>query len=117
MTTPKAQQEQENCPAEWLLKSLSGKWKPQIFRLAAEDPLRFNQLLRQLEGASKQAISTALKELEHEGLLDRTVIQLKPLHVEYTLTEKGKAMLPIFCQLEAHASKVVPAKPAYPSNN
>ncbi|REA57396.1 transcriptional regulator [Dyadobacter luteus] len=88
------------CPAELLLKQLSGKWKPQIFRLALSEPVRFNTLLRQLEGSNKQSIATALKELEEQGLLDRTVIKLKPLHIEYILSEKGRTMVPIFLQLE-----------------
>lgn len=92
------------CPAEGLLKSLSGKWKPQVFRLAVEGPLRFNSLLRQLEGASKQSLSVALKELEEQDILQRTVVQKKPLHVEYHLTEKGQALIPVFKQLEVLGS-------------
>lgn len=88
------------CPAEQLLKQLSGKWKPQIFRLALSEPVRFNSLLRQLEGSNKQSIATALKELEEQELLDRVVIKQKPLHVEYGLSEKGRALVPIFKQLE-----------------
>lgn len=91
---------QPGCPAEALLRSLSGKWKPQVFRLAASGPLRFNSLLRQLSGASKQSLAVALKEMEAEGLLDRTVVQAKPLHVRYTLSEKGRSLLPVFEQLE-----------------
>ncbi len=88
------------CPAEELLKALSGKWKPQLFRLAVDKPLRFNTLLRQLPGATKQSLSNALKELEAQELLGRNVIQQKPLHVEYVLSEKGKALIPLFMQLE-----------------
>ena len=91
---------ESKCPAEQLLKQLSGKWKPQIFRLALSEPVRFNTLLRQLEGSSKQSIATALKELEEQELLDRTVVKLKPLHIEYVLSEKGKSLIPIFLQLE-----------------
>lgn len=90
-----------NCPAESLLKILSGKWKPQIFRLALNSPIRFNTLLRQIDGANKQSISVALKELEEQGLLDRAVVKLKPLHVEYTLSEKGQSLIPVFRQLES----------------
>ncbi|MBL7936367.1 MAG: helix-turn-helix transcriptional regulator [Bacteroidia bacterium] len=90
-----------NCPAESLLKILSGKWKPQIFRLALNSPIRFNTLLRQIDGANKQSISVALKELEEQGLLDRVVVKLKPLHVEYTLSEKGQSLIPVFRQLES----------------
>lgn len=89
-----------SCPAESLLKTLSGKWKPQIYRLAVDGPIRFNSLLKQLEGASKQAVSTALKDLEEQEILKRITVQEKPLHIEYHLTEKGNALLPIFKQLE-----------------
>ena len=89
-----------SCPAEELLKLLSGKWKPQIFRLALQGPLRFNSLLRQIDGTNKQALATSLKELVEEGYLERVVIRQKPLHIEYTLSEKGKALIPVFRQLE-----------------
>jgi DNA-binding HxlR family transcriptional regulator len=88
------------CPAEDVLKLLAGKWRPQIFRLALDGPLRFNSLLKSLEGSNKQSIAVALKELEPEGLLDRKVIKLKPLHIEYYLSEKAKALIPVFMQLE-----------------
>jgi len=103
MTTKKTEDGPAECPAEGLLKQLSGKWKPQLFRLAVEGPLRFNALLRQLEGASKQSVATALKELEAEGLLVRTTLALKPLHVEYTLSDKGRSLVPVFRQLEGIA--------------
>ena len=98
MTTEKKDQ---TCPAENLLKLLAGKWKPQIFRLSIEGPLRFNALVRQLEGSNKQAVATAIRELEQQGILDKQVIQEKPLHIEYTLTEKGRSFIPVFEQLEA----------------
>lgn len=91
---------QEECPAEGLLKILSGKWKPQIFRLAQDGPLRFNSLLRQLNGASKQSLALALKELEAAQLLDKNTLRLKPLHIEYRLSAKGRELIPVFRQLE-----------------
>ena len=90
MTTKKEIIDNETCPAQGLLKSLSGKWKPEIFRLAVEAPLRFSSLLRQIEGSNKQTLSVALR-----------VIQQKPLHIEYNLTEKGKSLIPVFKQLES----------------
>lgn len=93
--------ESENsCPAEGLLKMLSGKWKPQIFRVALDGSVRFNSLLRQIEGSNKQSIAVALKELEEHELLEKKVVKLKPLHIEYNLTEKGKSLIPVFRQLE-----------------
>lgn len=100
MTTENSLEKDNGCPAEGLLKLLSGKWKPQIFLLAVDGPIRFNGLLRTLEGSNKQSISVALRELEEFGLLDKNVIKLKPLHIEYNLSEKGKSLIPIFRQLE-----------------
>lgn len=103
MTTNKTPNEEETCPAQGLLKLLSGKWKPEIFRLATEAPLRFSSLMRQIQGSNKQTLSVALRELEEVGLLERIIINQKPLHVEYNLTEKGKSLLPVFKQLEGLA--------------
>lgn len=100
MTTQKTNNDTETCPAQGLLKLLSGKWKPEIFRLAVESPLRFSGLLRQIQGANKQSLSTALRELEEQGLLEKITIKQKPLHIEYYLTEKGKSLIPVFKQLE-----------------
>jgi len=104
MTTPDQSEQQNACPAQSLLKLLAGKWKPEIFRLALANPLRFNDLLRRLEGSNRQSIATALRELEASGLLERMTIQQKPLHIEYQLTEKGRSMIVIFEQLETLAS-------------
>ncbi|MES2690549.1 MAG: helix-turn-helix domain-containing protein [Bacteroidota bacterium] len=101
MTIKNVMENQEDCPAEGILKVLSGKWKPQIFRLAVSGPLRFNALLRQLEGSSKQSVATALKELEKEGMLARVVVKQKPLHIEYFLSDKGRSLIPVFEQLES----------------
>ena len=79
---------------------MSGKWKPEIFRLALDSPLRFSSLLRQIEGSNKQTLSVALRELEEIGLLQKVVIKQKPLHIEYYLTENGKLLIPVFKQLE-----------------
>ncbi|MEG2101730.1 MULTISPECIES: helix-turn-helix domain-containing protein [Flavobacterium] len=105
MTTESKAEKDNECPAQALLKLLSGKWKPEIFLLAVEGPLRFNTLLRDLKGSNKQSIAVALRELEDFELLDKKVIKLKPLHIEYTLSEKGKSLIPVFKQLELFLEK------------
>ncbi len=87
------------CPAEAMLKTLSGKWKPQILRLAEKGAIRFNGVMKQLPDANKQSVSVALKELEEEGILSKTVISQKPLHIEYLLTEKGRGVIPLLLTL------------------
>ncbi|NBA86656.1 transcriptional regulator [Emticicia sp. CRIBPO] len=100
MTTENLTDQTETCPAQGLLKMLAGKWKPEIFRLATEAPLRFSSLLRQIDGSNKQSLAVALKELEEAGLLEKVIIRQKPLHIEHNLTEKGKSLIPVFKQLE-----------------
>ena len=89
-----------DCPAEELLKILSGKWKAQIFKKAAEKPIRFNQLMRDLPGATRQSLTNSLKELVENGLLDRRVIREKPLHIEYHISQKAKSLIPVFIEIE-----------------
>jgi len=78
---------EETCPASALLKSLSGKWKPEIFRLALNSSLRFSLLLKELPNSNKQSITIALRDLVNEGLLERIIVKEKPINVEYRLTE------------------------------
>ncbi|WP_299704073.1 helix-turn-helix domain-containing protein [uncultured Pontibacter sp.] len=100
MTTNNLPQQEPSCPAEEILKQLSGKWKPQIFRLALDGPVRFNSLLRQLPGSNKQSVATALKEMEEADILVKTLVQEKPLHIEYTLSQRGLAMVSVFRSME-----------------
>ncbi|OKL39338.1 winged helix-turn-helix transcriptional regulator [Pontibacter flavimaris] len=104
MTTNNFSPDEPSCPAEGILKQLSGKWKPQIFRLALDGPVRFNALLRQLPGSNKQSVATALKEMEEADILVKTVVQEKPLHIEYTLSERGQAMVTVFRSMEGFLS-------------
>lgn len=100
MTTEKLNDNDSTCPAQAMLKMVAGKWKPEILRLAVEQPLRFSSLLRRLKGSNKQAIAAALKDLEETGLLEKVVLKQKPLHIEYYLTKQGHALIPILHQLE-----------------
>lgn len=94
-----------DCPAEDVLKLIAGKWKPQIFKMASLETLRFNSILRKLPGSNKQSISVALRELEDAGLLLKETVKQKPLHIEYSLTEKGRKLDDIFRQLSALSTR------------
>lgn len=100
ITTKVAAENVESCPAEALLKLLSGKWKPQIFLYALNGPIRFSELLRNIAGSNKQTIAIALKELVEHDILTKQVISEKPLHIEYRLFEKGQLLIPVFRVLE-----------------
>jgi DNA-binding HxlR family transcriptional regulator len=93
-------EKESGCPAQALLKKLSGKWKPEVFKLAVDNTVRFSTLLREIKGSNKQTLSVALRELEEVGLLQKIIVQQKPLHVAYSLSEAWKLVIPIFKQLE-----------------
>lgn len=63
-------------------------------------PVRFNQLLRDIPESNKQALTNALRELEHDGLLVRTVVRQKPLQVEYDLTDQGRTIIGLLRAME-----------------
>lgn len=87
------------CPAEEVLKTLGGKWKVHILHLTEEGPKRFSDYMRLIDGTNKQSLSVALKELEEDNFLIKNIINEKPLHIEYTLTERAKLVIPVLDNL------------------
>ena len=89
--------EQGECPVTPVLVMLQGKWKNQIlYELCMSDTVRFGQLKKSLAGITNTMLSSALKELEADGLISRKQFNEIPPHVEYSFTQKGKDLMPIF---------------------
>lgn len=80
---------------ERVLDRVGGKWKGLILWSLDEHPWRFNALRRKFPGLSQKMLTQQLRELEHDGLINRTVLGTLPPHVEYTLTESGKTFIPV----------------------
>ena len=88
------------CPAAAAVRMLQGKWKLQLlYELCVQSPLRFGELRRKLGNVTNAALTHALRELEASGLISRVQYNEIPPHVEYALTKKGEALLPVFCEL------------------
>ena len=83
----------EPCPIERGMRILGGKWKGSILWHLKDGSVRFNDLARQMGGASKKMISQRLREMEEAGLLKRDVISDRPIAVTYEITEFGKTAL------------------------
>ncbi|WP_422615194.1 winged helix-turn-helix transcriptional regulator [Grimontia marina] len=81
------------------MRLIGGKWKGSIIYHLKDGPVRFNDLARQLGGASKKMIDQRLKELESEGMVLRQVISDRPIAVSYELTEFGQSALKILDDL------------------
>lgn len=72
---------------------LNGKWKTSIIgALMFKGKLRFMDLLREVEGIAPKMLSKELQELEMNKLVKRTVLQTKPITVEYEITVHGKSL-------------------------
>ena len=89
----------EPCPIERGMRMLGGKWKGSILWHLQEGPVRFNDLARQLGGASKKMVNQRLKEMESSGLLKRKVLSTRPIAVAYEITDFGRSALGILDQL------------------
>ena len=74
---------------------ICGRWTMLILRDLAESPQRFCTLERSLEGISPNTLVERLRTLEEEQIITRRAYAEIPPRVEYTLTEKGKALVPV----------------------
>lgn len=85
------------CPIEYTIEVLSGKWKMHvIWQIAKQEFIRFNELRRQLNGISNVMLTHTLQELQEAGVIHRNQYNEIPPRVEYSLTDLGKGLLPVF---------------------
>lgn len=91
---------EEPCPIERGMRLIGGKWKGSILWHVRETPQRFNELARQVGGASRKMISQRLKEMEADGLIAREVLETRPVSVEYSITDFGRSALQVLEQLK-----------------
>ena len=98
-----------NCPVTPLLQKLQGKWKAQVlYELCIHDPARFGEIRKDLPGIANATLSNVLKELEADELVQRIQYNEMPLRVEYSLTEKGRDLLPVFYAISQWGMKYIP---------
>ncbi|MCO7226176.1 helix-turn-helix domain-containing protein [Pleionea sp. CnH1-48] len=90
----------EPCSIERGMRIIGGKWKGSILWHLKDEPVRFNDLVRQLGGASKKMVDQRLKEMEANGLVKREVISTRPIAVTYQITDFGKTALGILEELK-----------------
>ncbi|MFC6988785.1 winged helix-turn-helix transcriptional regulator [Haloplanus sp. GCM10025708] len=77
------------------------KWHPVIIhRLLRHDALRFNALSNEVGEITNKMLSQSLDDLEEKELVDREIVNEKPVAVEYSLTERGESLQPVIDSLE-----------------
>ncbi len=95
----------ETCPVCRTAEVVCGKWTLLLIRDLAEGRSRFSELERSLEGISPRTLSLRLRALEEEGVVERHTFPEVPPRVEYALTEKGLALLPIVEDMRAYGER------------
>src|SRR5262245_15369636 len=91
-----------SCPVCRTAEVVCGKWTLLVIRDLAEGSSRFCELERSLEGISPRTLSLRLRALEEEGVVERHTFPEVPPRVEYALTEKGKALVPLVEDMRAY---------------
>lgn len=88
------------CPIRNVLSRFSGKWSILILCILSEnETTRFNAISKAIPDISSKMLSDTLKNLERDGLITRYQYAEIPPRVEYSLTEMGKSLMPIFGEL------------------
>jgi DNA-binding HxlR family transcriptional regulator len=81
------------CPAYHRAVELIGRrWTGAVLRVLLADITRFNEIAAAVPGLSDRMLAERLKELEAEGVVERTVTPCTPVRIDYRLTEKGRAL-------------------------
>lgn len=84
------------CPLEYGLSVFGGKWKSRIICvLAAKETLRYSEIRKEMANVTDAVLAASLKELIADQIVDRKSYDEIPPKVEYSLSEKGKTVVPI----------------------
>ena len=90
------------CPILHVFRRIGGKWKlPILWHLADQETVRYNELKRSVRGVTNMMLTKCLREFEYFGLFIRQQYNEVPPRVEYSLTNRGKTLLPALEQLYA----------------
>lgn len=82
----------KSCPG-CMMGYVRGKWKIEILCSLVSGTLRMSELERQIPEANPRVLTRQLRSLEKDGIVHRKIYAEVPQRVEYSLTEKGKAMM------------------------
>jgi len=97
----------DSCPITYSMNMIGGKWRPIIICRIAQDINRFGVLHRSIVGISKNMLTRELRDLEKNDIISRKIFAEIPPRVEYSLTKKGKTLVPVFDMLNDWAQDYI----------
>ncbi|GAB3632411.1 helix-turn-helix domain-containing protein [Microbacterium shaanxiense] len=87
-----------DCESRPILDQIANKWSMMVMGVL-DEPRRFNEIKRRLEGITQRVLTQTLRKLERDGLIQRRVLPTSPVGVEYALTELGESLREPFGRL------------------
>ena len=99
------------CPVAASAEILGAKWTALLVHDLSEGPRRFSQLEHSCSGISPRTLAERLRALEQEGIVERRSYPESPPRVEYELTDKGQALLPIIDEMRRFGHDWLVAEP------
>ena len=88
------------CPIEAAMDIVGGKWKGSLLFLLVDDKKRFSDLQRRLTKITQRTLTQQLRDLERDGMVSRKVYPVVPPRVEYSLTDRGRTLVPLLVELK-----------------
>lgn len=87
-----------DCPSRPILDQIADKWSLMVMAVL-DEPTRFNEIKRRLEGVTQRVLTQTLRRLERNGMITRRVLPTSPVGVEYSLTPLGESLREPFSRL------------------
>ncbi len=110
-------QDPQSYPYREALNRIGSKWVVLILIALAPQPRRFGELKREIPEMSQRVLTQTLRDLEMDGMINRTVYPTKPPSVEYSLTTLGQSLLPPLWELinwaDTHHCKILAARKGF----
>jgi DNA-binding HxlR family transcriptional regulator len=104
MKKPNANPFNAMCPSQDILALIGSKWSMLLLCILGDGPIRSGELGRRAGGISQKMLTQTLRELERHGIVSRRDYGEVPPRVEYSLTEKGRALLPIIQTMRVYGA-------------
>ena len=80
-----------DCESRPILDQIANKWSMMVMGVL-DEPRRFNEIKRRLEGVTQRVLTQTLRKLERDGMIQRRVLPTSPVGVEYSLTDLGESL-------------------------
>ncbi|WP_125774997.1 winged helix-turn-helix transcriptional regulator [Antribacter gilvus] len=91
-----------------LLDQILDKWSLQVLDVLCERPRRFNELRRAIPVVTQKSLTATLRRLERNGMVERVVVDTRPVAIEYRIAPLGKTLQDLIDALLGWASAHLP---------